>query len=78
MSAAGLLRGTLRLSGYDREKVNVSLLKAAVGLVGAVEPSGPFSPDGLDFAVTPGDSAVEFAVRPPAGAPAWFLRALVR
>ena len=78
VSASGLLRGTLPLSGYDREKVNASLLKAAVGLVGAADPSGPFSPDGLDFAVTPGASAVEFAVRPPADAPAWFLRALVR
>ena len=76
--ASGWLSGRLNLTGYDRAKVNASLLKAAVGIVGAGEAAGPYSSDGLEAGVTPGESDVGFTVRPPSDATAFFLRALIR
>lgn len=76
--ASGSLSGRLSLTGYEGAKVNVSLLKAAIGIVGAEEVTGPYSSDGLEASVTPGTSDIEFAVRPPTGASAYFLRAQIQ
>lgn len=76
--AADRLRGTLDLDGYDRAKVHASLLRAAVGLVGAGELGGQYAPDGLEVSVSPGETSVEFEARPPADASACFLRAVLR
>ena len=68
----------LDLEGYDPQRVNPALLKAAVGVVGSDTPTGRFSSDGLGLTVSPGVEFIELSVTPPSEAKTYFLRSVVR
>lgn len=70
---------TLRLSldDYRASQANASLLKAAVGVVGADAIGKAFDATGLTLDVTPREDHVELSVRPPAAATTYFLKTTI-
>ena len=68
----------ISLKDYDEARCDPSLLKAAVGVVGASAPDATFSADALTPTVTPVRDGVEITVTPPPDAPAYFLKLTVR
>lgn len=71
-------RVSVALPGYERARINEPLLKASVGVVGAVSVDGVFTSDGLVQTVEPTATNVEVTVTPPAGEGPFFIRAFVR
>jgi len=69
---------TLLLEDYDPARVNLALLKAAVGVTGADDLGKGFTADELGVAVTPVAAGLEVEVTPPAQATRYFMRAVVR
>jgi len=66
-----------QVPGYSPARVQPSLLDAAVDLLAAETPSGPFAPPAAPAAVSPGATQVDVSVTPPAGAVRGFYKVLV-
>lgn len=68
----------LTMPGYEIAKVNIPLLKAAIGLIGSGTLDGVYSADGLDITVTPAMDDVEIKIAIPEASPDYFLKVTIR
>lgn len=68
----------LALPGYYGAKINVPLLKAAVGVIGSEILNGLYSTNGFDFVVTPKSTNVELRVSLPESVTNYFLKVTIR
>ena len=77
-TGAVLAKIMLSFAAYEAVRCDPMLLKAAVGVLCAPSPSGPFSADGISSVAEPRSDGIELTVTTSDGAPALFFKPTVR